>query len=333
MLVALYSILRPGLAGSTINPMKEIALALGGGGSKGYAHIGVLRALDRHGFKVRAIAGTSAGGLVGSLYAYGYTPDEIQRRILAADPAGLYRRQPGDGPAWLGTAGIRQMLAGALGDCEFADLHIPFAVPAVDLNRAEYVVLNNGPVIDAILATIAVPGVFPPACLDGRTLVDGGVLDPVPVGLARSLAPDLPVVAVVLSPPIDDWGGLTQPRLLGSLPFLTTYIERLSFVQALNVFMRSIDIGGALMTELLLQVDPPDVLLRPAVRAIGLLDTVEVADVAGLGERAVERALPELERLVAWPQRLKRRLRRRRLLLHKQPQVRLPYKSDFPVES
>ncbi len=304
--------------------MKEITLALGGGGVKGYAHLGVLRALEREGFQVRAVAGTSAGGLIGSLYAFGYSPDEIQVRIDSLDRNILFARQPGDCPSWLGVSGVRQMLEDALGDCNFEDLHRPFAVTAVDLNTAERVVLRSGRVLDAVLATIAVPGVFPAVELNQRTLVDGGVLDPVPVGLARALAPGLPVAAVVLSPPIDEWDGPQQPRLLNSLPVLSKYITRFRFSQALNIFMRSIDIGGALLTEVLLEMEKPDVLIRPNVRHIGMLDDVDVAAVAQLGERAAQQMLPDLERAVSWQGSILRRLRP-----PASRRVRLPYVSDF----
>ena len=149
-------------------------------------------------------------------------------------------------------------------------------------------------------------------------------MDPVPVGVARSLKPGLPVVAVVLSPPIDQWTGVGQPRLLSSLPFLNKYVSQFRFTQALNIFMRSIDIAGALLTELLLEIEKPDVLIRPAVQQIGLLDQVDVAEVARLGERAAEHALPELNRAVGWQARLERALRPRRT-----PQVHPPYTSDF----
>jgi NTE family protein len=305
--------------------MKAITLALGGGGVKGGAHLGVLRVLEREGFQVRAVAGTSAGGLVGSLYAFGYGPDEIQRRLSQADPAGLFARQPDDAPAWLGVSGVRRLLEEALGDCDFADMHRPFAVTAVDMDTADLLVLDRGRVVEAVLATIAVPGVFPAATLDGRTLVDGGVLDPVPVSAARALAPGLPVVAVVLSPPVDEWGGLQQPRLLNSLPFLSRYISRFRFSQALNAFMRSIDIAGALLTELLLEIDRPEVVIRPNVRHIGMLDPVDLAAVALLGERAAELALPQLHRAVTWQDALARRLRPPR----RPSRVRPPHIADF----
>lgn len=304
--------------------MKDIVLALGGGGTKGSAHIGVLRVLEREGFDIRAVAGTSAGAICASLYAFGYSPDEIQRRLWMVNHESMFAREPSDGPSWTGLRGVHAMLTDALGDCCFEDLRLPCAVTAVDLNTAERLALGRGKVLDAVMASIAVPGVFPPRDLGGRTLVDGGVMDPVPVGLARSLKPDLPVVAVVLSPPIDQWAGVSQPRLLNSLPFLNKYVSQFRFSQALNIFMRSIDIAGALLTELLLEIEKPDVLIRPAVRQIGLLDQVDVAEVARLGERAAEHVLPELNRAVGWPARVVRGLRPR-----KTPHICLPYSADF----
>lgn len=287
---------------------KAVTLALGGGGVKGNAHLGVLRVLEQHGFEVAGIAGTSAGGLWGGLYAAGLSVDQILEQANHLDYQEAYRRLPDDEPAWMGVAGLRQILHRLLGERTFDDLGIPFSVTAVDLDTAELVTIRKGKVIDAILATIAVPGVFPPARYEGRILVDGGVLAPVPVSLARSLAPELPVVAVVLSPPMDHWNRASKPRLMGSLPFLARYLARLRVAQALNVFLRAIDISGAQLTELILALEKPEVVIRPAVGDIGLLDTVDAEVVAGLGEAAALEALPELERQVSWRQVWRRRI-------------------------
>jgi NTE family protein len=288
----------------------DITVALGGGGVKGNAHIGVLRVLEREGFRIRAIAGTSAGGLWGSFYAAGYSLDLIQSRMGSTDFASLYTRRPGDGPAMMGLAGVCSLLQEALGTLTFEDLMVPFAVTAVDMETAQPVILNCGNVAEAIQATIAVPGIFPPKLWEGRLLIDGGVMDPVPVALARSMAPHLPVAAVVLSPPMAEWVKPPQPRLLNSLPFLSTYLSRLRVAQAFNIFLRSVDIGGALLTELRLQVDQPEVIIRPAVRHIGLLDTIDVAEVVRLGEEATEMALPALRRAAGWQAGVRRKIKR-----------------------
>lgn len=289
----------------------NVTVALGGGGVKGNAHLGVLRVLDRAGFRIRALAGTSAGGLWGSFYAAGFSPDEIERQMNFYDYTVLYKRQPGDGPAMLGLGGVIRLLESVLGDCTFEELRLPFAVTAVDLELARRVVLRSGRLIDALLATIAVPGVFPPKEIAGRLLIDGGVMDPVPISLARALAPGLPVVAVVLSPSVDQWQNPVKPRLLSTLPFLGSYISRHRFARALDIFMRSVDIGGALLTEQILELERPEVVIRPAVPHMGLLDPVDVSEVARIGERAAETALPELFRAVSWRGRLSNRISRR----------------------
>jgi NTE family protein len=289
--------------------MKDIVLALGGGGAKGNAHLGVIRILEREGYTIRGIAGTSAGGLWGSLYAFGYTPDEIQSQVAWATSNAIFARNPDDLDSWLGLRGVRLILEEALGDARFDDLRIPFAVTAVDLNTAEHLVLNTGKVVDAVLSTISVPGVFPPRPHNGRLLIDGGILDPVPVGVARRLCPGLPVVAVVLSPSVQTWNSASrQPRLLNSLPFLLKYVSAFRFSKALNLLMQAVDISGALLTDLLLQIDPPDVIVRPEVRDTGLLDFAGVDVVTAEGERAATAALPALAAAVSWPARLRRRL-------------------------
>lgn len=288
--------------------MNEITLALGGGGVKGYAHIGVLRALERHGFQIRSIAGTSAGGMVGAVYAAGHSPDEMEKCLLEVDQARLYGRLPDDGPSMMGLAGVVEFLTKMLGERTFRETRLPFAVTAVNIQTARLLALQRGRLLDAVLATIAVPGVFPPRQWEDALLIDGGILDPVPVSLARYLGPGLPAVAVVLSPPLEAWQGPTPPRLLESLPFLANYISRLRVAKAFNIFLRSIDIAGAELSELRLELDQPEVIVRPRVPQIGFLDTVDVPGVIRLGEEAVEAALPDLRRAVGWQGRLQSRL-------------------------
>ena len=106
----------------------EISLALGGGGARGIAHLGVLRYLDEQGYQVKALSGTSAGGMIGAVYAAGYHPDEIVERFLEVDQSHLFGRQVGDGPSLLGVAGLMYVLDEMLGEKTFDDLQIPFVV-------------------------------------------------------------------------------------------------------------------------------------------------------------------------------------------------------------
>jgi len=286
----------------------DITVALGGGGAKGNAHSGVLRVLQREGFHIRALAGTSAGGLWGALYLTGHSPDEIDEIMGAFDPDRIYARDDGDGPALLGTSGLREMLQQKIGQLRFEDLDIPFAVTAVDIETAEAVTIQSGSIYEAVLATIAVPGVFPPHEINGRMLIDGGVMNPVPVSIARRFLPDLPVVAVVLAPPQNPWSTPSVSRLLPSLPYLSTYLAKLRISKALNIYLRSVEIGSALLTDLHLELEKPDVIIRPQVPKIGLLDEVEIDEIVLLGEIAAREALPELRAAVSLQGKIKRRL-------------------------
>ncbi len=291
---------------------REITLALGGGGAKGNAHIGILRRLEEEGFIVRAVAGTSIGAIVAIMYAAGFNPDEIETRFRAVDQGKLYGRGADEGPSLLGLAGARKWLDETLKERTFVDLKIPCAVTAVDVDETREIILKDGLLIDAILASIAIPGIFPPHAINGRRLVDGGVLDPVPVAVARSMAPDLPVVAVVLTEQIGEPipAGLPVP-LPDYIPApLVERLTRLRFAQAFDIFLRSVDISTRLMTELRLEVDKPDVIIRPAVTQVGLLDKVDVLHIVRLGERAVDSVLPDLQRAVSWPNRFRLGTRR-----------------------
>lgn len=289
----------------------DITLALGGGGAKGNAHIGVLRKLEREGFRVRAIAGTSFGGLVAALYAAGKGPDEIETLFHSVDQARLYGHLSGEGPSLLGLAGATKWAENVFGALTFKELRIPCALTGVDLNAAREVILDEGSVKEAVLATIAVPGIFPSRRLHPWDLVDGGTLDPVPVSVARSLAPKLPVVAVVLTSPIGEPTRNMRVSIPSYVPApIAQRLSNMSLARAFDVFLHAVEIGERQMTELRLEVDKPEVIVRPAVHHINLLDRVNVSEVARLGEQAVEQVLPELHRAVALSAKISRWVRR-----------------------
>lgn len=286
----------------------DITLALGGGGAKGNAHIGVIRRLEKEGFQIRALAGTSFGGLVAVFYALGYSADEIEVIFASLDQTQLYGHAPGDGSSLVGLAGIIRFLEATIGERTFDELKLPCVVTAVDLKSGNEVLLSKGRLMDAILATIALPGIFPPRLIDGLELVDGGTLDPVPVAPARKLAPRLPVVAVVLNIPMgvppqpwnlplrNYWAGLILSYVLSKMRYDTVW----------DVFSRSLDITTRAVTQYRLEVDRPEVIIRPQVLHIDTLDVVDVHEVAKKGEEAVEAVLPQLRNLFTWQTRWRR---------------------------
>lgn len=293
----------------------DISLALGGGGAKGNAHIGVLRQLEKEGFRIRAIAGTSFGGIVACMYAAGYTPDQIEDNFASVDQSRLFGYFSGSNPSLLGLGGVRKWLDGSIARRTFNDLKLPCALTAVDLKQGCEVVLQEGRLKDAILATIAIPGVFPSFPMHERELVDGAVLNPVPVSVARMLMPKLPVVAVALQIPLGEPSrsmAVSMPASVhvpGSLAKpIFDRLSNLRVAQAFDIFMRSVDIGNRAVAEYRLIVDRPDVIIRPQVADIALLGHVDVHEVAGRGEKAVLAALPELRASVRWTNRLSRSL-------------------------
>jgi NTE family protein len=246
---------------------------------------------------------------VAIFYACGLRPDDIEAAFQKVDHAHLYGRKRDDGPSILGMAGLEKWLDEMVGQQTFEDLKLPCAVSAVDLNSGREIIISEGRLRDAIMATIAIPGIFPAYRLNDWDLVDGGVLDPVPISIARSLAPGLPVVAVVLNslpgepvrPPV-----IPLPSFLNNSLFVR--LVRTRFSEAFNIYVQSVDISSRMMADLRLKVDKPDVVIRPLVGNIEMFEQVDVSEVARRGEQAVQASLPELRRMAAWSNRLRRRL-------------------------
>jgi NTE family protein len=159
-----------------------------------------------------------------------------------------------------------------------------------------------------MLTTIAIPGVFPPRYVDGLELVDGGTLDPVPVAPARMLAPRLPVVAVALTLPMSvppqPWR-IPLPRYWAGR-IVSSLLSRMRYDSVWDIFSRSLDITARAMTQYRLEMDRPEVIIRPQVYEIDTLEVVDVHEVVKKGEEAVEAALPQLRSLFTWRNRWRR---------------------------
>lgn len=176
---------------------QKIGIALSGGATLGAAHIGVLQVLEREGIRPDCVAGTSAGALVGAIYCAGVPLDELTRifttmkwptiiKLAITTPLSLFDMQPMD-------AVIKKII----GDCTFEDLEIPFAAISCDLMTGKRVVLDHGPVAPAIRSSASVPGIFKPVEIDGQMLVDGGVVDNLPVEQLRTMGADFTIASDV----------------------------------------------------------------------------------------------------------------------------------------
>lgn len=296
--------------------MDEICLALGGGGVRGAAHIGVIRRLEKEGYQIRAIAGTSAGAIAGALYAAGFNTYEIENFLTRLTQSKLFGHKRDDGPSLLGLHGFTQILGEVLGHRTFNDLVMPFACVAVDINSHQEIIINHGYLIDAILATTAVPGVFPPQPIGDALLVDGGVFNPVPVALARWLTPTLPILAVCLSPAPEDFIHLPELHLPQETPIpapILNQLIRLPLGKAMKIFLESMEATFCMLAEMRMKNDKPDLIIRPNVADIGLLDRIQPADLIEKGESAVEQALPEIKQCLSWLGQFSRQFRKAEL--------------------
>jgi NTE family protein len=178
-------------------PPPKIALVLGGGAAKGFAHIGVIKSLESHGIQPDIIVGTSAGSVVGSLYAAGYGGFELQRIALAMEEKAFSDwTLPNRG--FIKGEALQNFINEAVKNRSIDQLNRKLAVVATDLQSGELIVFERGNTGMAVRASSSVPGVFQPVKFNGREYVDGGLVSPVPVKTARDLGADI-VIAVDIS--------------------------------------------------------------------------------------------------------------------------------------
>ncbi|GIG55431.1 patatin-like phospholipase family protein [Demequina activiva] len=182
----------------------RVGLALGGGGVLGAAHVGVLQVLLERGITPTVVAGTSAGAVMGAAYAVGLDPYDLEARTYRAGWGTFGTLSPKPGLGLLTADALRQTVRNVAGDAVIEDLPLRYAAVATDIETREVVVLDRGPLADAIAASIAVPGIFRPVRVGGRMLIDGGVVQNLPIQTAFELGADH-VIAVRLAP---EWDGL-----------------------------------------------------------------------------------------------------------------------------
>lgn len=272
----------PAPAPAVVVPEPRVALVLGGGAARGFAHIGVIRVLEQEHIPIDLVVGTSVGSLIGAIYAserdsfdlewtaFQLTQDDIFDFRLMNTVLGMGYAKGEKIEAWL-TTKIRQK--------NIEQLKVPFAAVATDLNWGYKVVLDRGSVAKAVHASSAIPGVFEPVNHVGKLLVDGGVVDNIPIDVARQKGADI-VVAVDIS---EDVGNTSIKNILDVL-LQTTNIMFAENVSHLR--------GGA------------DVLVTPRVGSVGMLDFSKKKECMQAGMEATRAALPKIRAAMdAWKQK------------------------------
>ena len=262
---------------------RRIGLALGSGSARGWAHIGVIRALGAAGIRPHLVVGTSIGALVGAAYALEKL-DSLEawvRGFRLRDVVGFF--DVGFGSGLIKGERLIKALREGVADRAMEELTIPFAAVATALQTGDEVWLRNGSTLDAVRASIALPGLFPPVRREGTLLVDGGLVNPVPVSLARAMGADI-VIAVDLSSDMvgrrlrADQDGEAKPS-------------------PVDIFISSMQVMQVRIARSRMAGEPPNLVVAPRVSQVGLLDFHRAAEAIDEGRHAVERVAAQLEEL------------------------------------
>jgi NTE family protein len=298
-----------------------IGLALGGGAARGFAHIGILRTLLAHGIVPNVVVGTSIGAVVGGAYAAGHL-DTLETWARSLQPRNVfgYLDIRLNGSGLIGGEKLAAQLEGALGQTLIEELPLKFATVATEVRTGHEIWLTHGRVVDAMRASYALPGIFAPILIGDRWLVDGALVNPVPVSAARALGAEIVIAANLSSdvfthsttiyshgqpikvpetvidptPPKRRFGKFFSPERTvkreffggGGRPGISSIM-----IDAFNIMQDRI-------TRARLAGDPPDLLITPRVGQIGWFDFHRADDLINFGARAAERAIESIQEVV-----------------------------------
>lgn len=259
---------------------KKIGLVLGGGGARGIAHIGVLKILERENIKPNILCGCSMGALVGSCYAVGMPLSEIEGIALALRKRDFLKWLNISKPSSSLVKGQRvfEFVHSLVGDKKFSDTILPFSVMTTNLENGQETILENGSIALAVQASISVPGIFPPVKINGKYLIDGGVVNPTPIDVAEKMGANTIIgVDLILKNEVK----LENPGIITTLLQSYEIIRNQSVRQKIN------------------HLDSEIILICPEIRST--LDSFKFSDIAKLiasGERAAEKSIKGIKESV-----------------------------------
>lgn len=259
----------------------KVGLALGGGGARGFAHIGVLRALEERGIDVVAVSGCSMGGIVGAFVANGVGSKDIRSAFLDVKAISLLDWSSKGG--LIGGKGLEKQIEKYL-PARFDQLHLPFKTVAVDIRAGRLCVFSEGDLALALRATSAMAGIFSPVEHDGKLLVDGGLLSSVPIEEVRSMTTH-PIVAVDVTVPPDR--PLAVADNLGFLEKLRMALKPGTRPLIIELLLKAYEIPSAVLNDIRMAGLRPDMLIRP------LLDSDLKLEEFGRMDEAIEMGYQE----------------------------------------
>jgi len=251
----------------------KIALVLGAGASKGFAHIGVLKILENQRVPIHMIVGASVGSFIGGLYAYGYNAYKLQTVAMAIEKDDITELTLPDN-GFVGGERLRSYVNAKVTNTPIEKFRIPFYAVATDIKTGEEIIFGSGNAGMAVQASCSVPGVFQPARFSGRSYVDGGVVNPLPVDVARRYGADV-VIAVDISSSVDR-----------NIPTST-----------LETILKSVDIMYGKISQT--QIAKADIVISPKVGFVGSADFTLRHEAILEGEKAAVAALPKIHGILS----------------------------------
>ncbi len=271
---------------------QTVGIAFGGGGARGFAHLGVLEQLLDHGIPIDYIAACSSGIITPGMYLMGKTFAESEEIFLNIQRHIVQWRFPRT--SIFSNKGLKRMLQEICGATRFEDLTTPFAMVAIDLTTRAGVVLDRGPVWQAGLASVALPGIFPPVIVGEHILMDAGMHDPVPIRLVRRMGADILLAS--------ELGGQEPPSLESATAWLEEAGEDHSRQRRsphiIDLLLRTYDLTMA--TIGMHSIREADVVIRPKLHRVSLRQFSEGRKFVAAGREAVEQALPILRQYLPW---------------------------------
>ncbi len=275
--------------------MNKLGLTFGGGGARGATHAGVLYELEALNVKADLLTGTSIGAFVATMVAFSKSAKEIQEVFEKIELGGLYSR-PGNKPALSNINSFENALVDVIGRPKFADSDIPLAVVATNLVTRQEVVLDEGDVVSAVMASMAFPILLPPIERAGLTLVDGGLVNNVPFDVARARGATC-VIAVDLgnSAPYG-----TTPTLSQGAGLLGWAVNAAKQQEIFQVITSVTDIITERSLQARMAISPPDLLIRPQIDDVGLIDFDMTEKAVLVGRKSIRENPLIIEKLRQW---------------------------------
>jgi NTE family protein len=296
---------------------KGVGIALGGGMARGFAHIGVLKVLNKHDIYPSIVAGTSIGALVGGSYLAGKL-DELEEWALNLNRFKVFAFMDirVKSASIIGGKKLRKTLEGYFKDIQIEDLPRPYVAISADLSSGHEIWLREGRLLDAMMASFALPGIFPPVKLNHRHLVDGALVNPVPVSVAQALGARMTIAVDLHADMIGKAvkAGKNYQTIAGfdmfdeqDVPkedqkkFKKSWLAKRLFRREDNnpslfgVMMSALGIFQDRVTRSRLAGDPPDIHIKPRIGHIGMLEFERAEELIQLGEEAAERAIPKIK--------------------------------------